>query len=114
MYQHTNTHCIIFQKTACFYQHHFDNNKFYIIYNVFGAIRTFEIKLKVLREQMKNVNLCHFSSCDSLHKSASLNIPFPNIHAAEIVEILDENFKTRFNNFRTHVVNIICKNQLPV
>jgi hypothetical protein len=31
------------------------------------AVSTFEMKLKLLRKEFENVNLCHFSSCDLLH-----------------------------------------------
>jgi hypothetical protein len=48
---------------------------------------------------MKNIKLCHFSFRNLLHTTASLNIPSPGIHAAEMVEVLDENSKRDSTNF---------------
>jgi len=44
---------------------------------------------------MKNVNLCHFSSRNSVRKVVSLSAPFQHVEAEEIVQILNEYFKVR-------------------
>jgi len=41
------------------------------MYDMFGAVRAFETKLKLFRKQLEIVNLCHFSYCDLLHKDGS-------------------------------------------
>jgi hypothetical protein len=48
-----------------------------------GAVRIFEIKLKMFRKQLENVNLCHFSSCDD-----SVCVLFPVIRAEETIPSL--------------------------
>jgi hypothetical protein len=55
---------------------------------------------------LENVNLCHFSSCDLLHKDGSLSVPFPSVHAVEIIHSLAKNFQMRFNDFHSHATNI--------
>jgi hypothetical protein len=39
-----------------------------LIFDMSGAIRAFEMKLKLFWKQLKNVSLCHFSARDLLHK----------------------------------------------
>jgi hypothetical protein len=56
-------------------------------------VRIFEMTLK----KAENVNLCHFSPCDLLEKDRSVNVPFPNARAVEIITSMDENFQMRLN-----------------
>jgi hypothetical protein len=72
---------------------------------MFGAVRGFELKLKMFRKQMEDVNVC-FSSCNLFHKDGSANVSFPSALAAEIIDSLVENFNMRFNDFRSHATNI--------
>jgi hypothetical protein len=65
------------------------------ISDTFGAVRTFEMTLK----QVENVNLCHFSPCDFLHKDGTVNVPFPNARAVEMITSLAGNFEMRLNGF---------------
>jgi len=44
----------------------------------------FEMKLEVFRAQLENVNLCHLSSCDLLHKCASVSVPFTGVRAVQV------------------------------
>jgi hypothetical protein len=64
------------------------------------------MKLKLFCKQLKNVNLCHFSSCNLLHNDGSASVPFPSVHAIEMTDSLAENFKMRFNDFHNHATNI--------
>jgi hypothetical protein len=48
---------------------------------MYGAVKAFEMKLKLFRKQLANVNMCHFTSCCLLHKDGSVNIPFPSFRA---------------------------------
>jgi len=64
------------------------------------------MKLKLFWQQLENVNICHFSSCDLLHKDGSVSVPFPSVRAVEMIDSLAENFKMRFNDFRSHATNI--------
>jgi hypothetical protein len=48
----------------------------------------------------------YFSSCDLLHNDGSVSVPFPSVHAIEIINSLAENFKMRFNDFHSHPTNI--------
>jgi hypothetical protein len=71
--------------------------------------------LKRFRKQLENVNLCHFSSCDLLHKYGSVSVPFPDIRAVEMIDSLAENFKTSFSDFRSHATNtLIFENPFSV
>jgi hypothetical protein len=45
-----------------------------LISDIFGVVRAFEMKLKVFRRHLENINLCHFSSCDLLHKDGSVSL----------------------------------------
>jgi hypothetical protein len=68
--------------SLCDISHHLNdlNTKYQgqqeFISDMFGAVRTFEMKLKIFQKQLKNVNLCHFISCDLLHKTGSVSVPF--------------------------------------
>jgi len=55
---------------------------------------------------LENLNLCHFSSCNLLHKDGSVSVPFPSVRALEMVDSLAENFKMRLDVFRSHDRNI--------
>jgi hypothetical protein len=70
-----------------------------LISDTFCAVRVVEMKLKLFRKQMKNVNLCHFPSCDLLHKDGSVNVPFPSVCAVEMTDYLAENFKVNSTTF---------------
>jgi hypothetical protein len=39
-----------------------------LISDMFGAVRAFEIKLKLFQKRLENVSLYNFSSCDFLRK----------------------------------------------
>jgi hypothetical protein len=54
-----------------------------LICDIFGAVRDFEMKLKLFQEVLENANLCYFSSCDLLHKDGSVLVPFPSGCAVE-------------------------------
>jgi hypothetical protein len=69
-----------------------------LISDMFGAVRAFEMKLKLFQKQLENVNLCHFSFCDLLHKDGSASVPFSSVHAIEMIASLAENFKIRFGD----------------
>jgi hypothetical protein len=73
---------------------------------MFGAVRTFEMKLKLFWKQLQNANLCHFSSCDFLHKDGYESVPFPTVRDVEMIDSLAANFKMRFNDFRSRDINI--------
>jgi hypothetical protein len=79
---------------------------FKIISDMFGAVRTFEVKLKLFQNQLENANLCHFSSCNLLHKDGSVSVLFPSVPAVEIIDFLAENFKMGFNDIHSHATNI--------
>jgi hypothetical protein len=49
---------------------------------------------------------CVIFSCELLHKDGSVGVPFPSVGAVEMISSLDENFKMRFNDFRSHATNI--------
>jgi hypothetical protein len=64
---------------------------------------------------VENVNLCHFSSCDLLHKNGSVNVPFPNVHVVEMIDSLTENFKMGFSDLHSHATNrLIFEKLFPV
>jgi hypothetical protein len=65
---------------------------------MFGAVRAFEMELKLFRKQLNNVNLCHFSSCDLLHKDGSVCVSFPSVRAIKMIDSFAENFKMMFND----------------
>jgi len=48
---------------------------------------------------------CHFPSCDLLHEDGSVSVPFPCVRAVEMIDSLAENFKMRFSDFHSHVIN---------
>jgi hypothetical protein len=77
-----------------------------LISYMFGDVRAFRMKLKLFWKQLENVNLCHVSSRDLLHKDESVSVLFQCVRAVEMTESLAENFKTRFNDFRSHATNI--------
>jgi hypothetical protein len=66
-----------------------------------GTARAFEMKLKLFWKQLENVNLCHFSSCDLLHKDGSVSVPFLNV-VVDVINFMAENFKMRFSGFCSH------------
>jgi len=59
-----------------------------------------------LEKQLENVNMCHFSSCDLLHKHESVSVPFPAVCVLEMINFLAENFKMRFRDLYSHATNI--------
>jgi hypothetical protein len=71
-----------------------------------GAVRAFEIKLKLFWKGLESFNLCYFPSCDFLHKDGSVSVHFPGVHAVEMIDSLVENFKMRLSDFRSHATNI--------
>jgi hypothetical protein len=77
-----------------------------LIYDMFGLVRPFEMKLKLFRKQLQNVNLFNFTSCDLDHKNASVTVPFPDVRAVEMHDALANNFKKRFNEFHSHSTNL--------
>jgi hypothetical protein len=50
-----------------------------LIFYMFGAVRAFEMELKLHEKQMENVNLCHFSSYDLSHKNGRVSVPLPSV-----------------------------------
>jgi hypothetical protein len=64
------------------------------------------MKLRLFRKQLENVNLCHFSSCDLLHKDGSVSVPFSSVRAVEMIDSLAENFQMRFTDFHSHATNV--------
>jgi hypothetical protein len=92
--------------------HHVNNlntklqGQYKVIFDMFGAVRAFEMKLKLFRKQLKNVNMCHFDFCDLLHKDGSASVPFPSVRAVEMIDSLAESFEMRFSAFRSHAVDI--------
>jgi hypothetical protein len=68
----------------------------------FGAVRIFEMKLKLFRKQLENVNPCHFSSCYLLPMDGSVSVPFP----VEMFYSLARNFKMRLDDIRRQATNI--------
>jgi len=52
------------------------------------------MKLKLFQKQVENVNLCHFFPM-ICNKDGSVSVPFPNVCGVEMIDSLDENFKTR-------------------
>lgn len=44
-----------------------------------GIVTTFEMKLKLFRKQLENINLRHFSPWDLLHADESASVLFPSI-----------------------------------
>jgi hypothetical protein len=77
-----------------------------LICDTFGPVRAFEIKLELFRIQLENVSLCHFSSCDFLHKVESVNVLFPGSRAVEMIDSMAGNFKMRVSDLRSHATNI--------
>jgi hypothetical protein len=77
-----------------------------LIFYMSVAARAFEMKLKLFRKQLENVNLCHFFFCDLLYEYVSASVPFQNARAVEMINSLAENFKMRFSDIRSHVKNI--------
>jgi hypothetical protein len=65
------------------------------------SVTAFEMKLKLVRKELGNVNLCNYSSCDCLLNDGSVRA-----HDVEIIDCLAENFKIRFTDFRSHVTCI--------
>jgi hypothetical protein len=55
-------------------------------------LRVYEMKLKLLRKQLENVNVL-FSSYDFLHKDGSVNVALLSVCAVEITDTLAENLK---------------------
>jgi hypothetical protein len=47
-----------------------------LISDMFGAVRPFEMKLRIFLKQLENVNLCKFSSCDFFHNDGSVGVSF--------------------------------------
>jgi hypothetical protein len=45
-----------------------------LIYYMFGTAIAFEMKLRLFWKQVENVNLCHFPSCDLLHKDGPFHV----------------------------------------
>jgi hypothetical protein len=43
---------------------------------MFGALRAFDIKLKLLLKHTKSVSMCRFSPCDLLRKDGAVRFPF--------------------------------------
>jgi hypothetical protein len=60
-----------------------------------GAVRAFEMKLKLFRKQLENFNLYHCSFRELRHKDGSVSDAFPIARAVEIIDSLAENFKMR-------------------
>jgi hypothetical protein len=58
----------------CVISHHLNDlytkikRQWKLIFDMFGAVRAFDMKLKLFQKQLENVNLCNFSSCDTLCK----------------------------------------------
>jgi hypothetical protein len=71
-----------------------------------GIAKAFEIKLTLFWKHLGNGNMCHFSSCDLLHKDGSVSVPFPSAQAVEMIDSLAEKLKRRFSNFCSHTINI--------
>jgi hypothetical protein len=63
------------------------------------------MKRKSFQKQLENLNLCYFSSCDSLHKGGSVIVPFPSVLAAETIGLFAENFKIRLNYFSCYATS---------
>jgi hypothetical protein len=63
------------------------------------------MKLKLFQKQVENVNLCHFVPM-ICNKDGSVNVPFPNVSGVEMIDSLDENFKTRYGDFCSHSTNV--------
>jgi len=53
---------------------------------MFGAVRTFQMKLIFFRKQFEDVKLCHFPSCDLLRKDGSLSAPFLSVRIVEMID----------------------------
>jgi hypothetical protein len=64
-----------------------------VIYVMLGAIKTLSMNLNQFRTHMENVNLCHFSSSDLIHKDGSISVPFPSDSAVEMNDSFTENLK---------------------
>jgi len=45
-------------------------------------------------------------SCELLQKVGSASVPLPSVRAKEVFDSLAENFKVRFNDFRSHAINV--------
>jgi hypothetical protein len=52
---------------------------------MFGAVRVFEMKLKLFWKQLQNVNLCHFNSCYLFQKDGSVGFRLPSVRAVEMI-----------------------------
>jgi hypothetical protein len=48
------------------------NTKPQVQQKLISDVRAFEMKLKLFRKQLENVNMCHFSSCVLLHNDGSV------------------------------------------
>jgi hypothetical protein len=77
-----------------------------LISDMSGAVRAFEMKLKLFWKQLENINLCHFSFCKLLYRDGSESVPFPSIPVVGVIDFLAENFKMSFSDFRTHAKNV--------
>jgi hypothetical protein len=77
-----------------------------LICDMLGSVGTFEVKLQPFGKHVENVNLCHFSPWDLLHKDELVCVPFPSVRAVEMIGFVAENFKTGVNDFHRHATNI--------
>jgi hypothetical protein len=77
-----------------------------LISDMFVAVRGFEMKLKLFRKQMENVNLCNLSSCDLFLEDGSVNVRSQRVRAVEMIDSLAEKFKKRFNDFRNNATDM--------
>jgi hypothetical protein len=50
-----------------------------IISEIFGAIRSFKLRLQLCREQTGKINPSHFSSCDLFYTDGPVSVPFPSV-----------------------------------
>jgi hypothetical protein len=60
---------------------------------MFGAVKAFEMKVKLFRKQVENVNMFVFLW---LHKDGSVSVPSPRVRAVG----------KRFSDFGSHATNI--------
>jgi hypothetical protein len=61
-----------------------------LISNMFGAVRASEMKVKLIRKQLENVNLCHFFFLRFAHKHGTLNVHFPAVRNVQMIDSLAE------------------------
>jgi hypothetical protein len=62
------------------------------ISDMFWAFREFEMKLKLFRKELENVDLCHSYYCDLLYKDGLVSVLFRIFCAVELADSLAENF----------------------